>query len=260
MSSLLPNIKHAQHPLHCNINVRMREKPCLELLDAKPGEKVLDAGCGLGYFLLTLSKQGIECHGIDTSPESLDYVREHITPNVKTGSCTSIPYENNTFDKILFCEVIEHVEDDDAALQELRRVLKPGGRLVVSTPGYEGWLTRTYLKRLGHHEGGEKHARDGYYTKDLEKKVEQNGLKVVKSHLCMFLLSELMMEMTKAAFMLKQRSFKAQSDLIKVQKSLSYRILRLMLLIIIPLSRLEDAVMIPLFKRGHALMVSAEKV
>ena len=253
-------MKHAEHPLHCNINVRMREKPCLELLDAKPGEKVLDVGCGLGYFLLSLSKKGVECYGIDTSPESLDYVREHITPNVKTGSCTSIPYEDNTFDKALFCEVIEHVADDNAALKEIRRVLKPGGRLVVSTPGFEGWLTRTYLKRLGHHEGGEKHERDGYYTSELEEKIEQNGMKVVRSRLSMFLLSELMMEITKAAYMIKQRSFKAQSDLLQVQKTLSFKFLRLMLFIVIPLSRLEDAIMIPLFKRGHALMVSAEKL
>tara|TARA_Y100000310_G_C20675999_1_gene813059 strand:- start:641 stop:1357 length:717 start_codon:yes stop_codon:yes gene_type:complete len=237
----------------------MREKLCLKLLDATPGEKVLDVGCGLGYFLLTLAKKGVDCYGIDTSPESLDYVREHITPNVKTGSCTSIPYEENTFDKILFCEVIEHVADDDAALQEIRRVLKPGGRLVVSTPGFEGWLTRTYLKRLGHHEGGEKHERDGYYTRELEQKLEKNGLKVVQSSLCMFLLSELMMEITKAAYMLKQRSFQAQSDLLKVQKSLSYRILRLMLLVVIPISKLEDILMIPLFRKGHALIVSGEK-
>jgi ubiquinone/menaquinone biosynthesis C-methylase UbiE len=237
----------------------MREKPCLGLLDAVPGEKVLDVGCGLGYFLLSLTEKEIECHGIDTSAESLAYVQEHITPHTKVGTCLDIPYEENTFDKAMFCEVIEHIADDTAALREICRVLKPGGRLVVSTPAYEGWLTRTYLKRLGHHDGGEYHERDGYFAKDLEKALEENGFRIIKTRLSMFLLSELFMEMTKVVYMFKKKTFEAQSDLLSVQKSLSFRILKLFLPVIIFFSRLEDALMIPLFRKGHALIVCAEK-
>lgn len=254
-----PDIRPKEHPIHCNISVRMREEPCLTFLDAKPGEKVLDVGCGLGYFLLLLAEKGVECHGIDISQDSIQYVHDHITKNVKTGSCFAIPYPDNTFDKVLFCEVIEHVEDDTKALKEIRRVLKPGGRIVVSTPAYEGWFTRTYLKRLGHQDGGERHVRDGYYKKELEQTLERSGYRIMGSRFSMFLLSEWIMELTKVVYMLRKRSFSAQSDLLTVQKTIPFRVLNNLLRVLVPLSRWEDRLMTPVFRRGHSHIMAADK-
>ncbi|PIR53507.1 hypothetical protein COU76_00740 [Candidatus Peregrinibacteria bacterium CG10_big_fil_rev_8_21_14_0_10_49_10] len=249
----------AYHPLAANINVRMREEPIRIYLDLKTEERCLDIGCGLGYMLSKLQNVGAELHGIDTSQESVEYVQKHITPHAKVGSCISIPYPDNHFDKALFCEVIEHVEDDRTALQEIYRVLKPGGRVVISTPAYEGFFTRTYLKRLGHHEGGERHARDGYYRHELQEKLEQSGFTNVQSSLHMFLFSELMMQLTKIGFMAKRRSFKAQSDILEEQRTLPFRCLKAALNVAVPLGRLEDKLCIPLTQKGHALIVAAEK-
>jgi len=247
------------HILSANTNVRMREKPVLKFLDVQSTDKVLDVGCGLGYFLWKLKKTGAQLHGIDTSPESVAYVHNHITPHTVVAGCEKIPYPDNTFDKALFCEVIEHVADTASAIREIRRVLKPGGRLIVTTPALEGWLATSKLKKLGHHHGGEKHERDGYRRKELETLLEQNGFHIIKSSLHMFLFSELMMELTKVVYLTKKKTFEAQSDLLSVQKSLSFRILNALLTIFIPLFRLEDLILVPLFKKGHALIVCAEK-
>ena len=233
------------HVLHGNINVRMRE---------------LDAGCGLGYFLLRMQSSGAELHGIDVSPESVTFVKQHITEHAKVGDVENIPYPDNTFDKVLFCEVIEHVEDDEKVLREIRRVLKPGGRVVITTPSLKGFRAHSKLKQLGHHHGGEYHYRDGYMPEDLEKKLTDNGYKHVETRQAIFMLSELIMELTKVVFLMKRKKFEAQSELLEARKSLPYQILRMALVVLIPICKLEDAIMIPLFKRGHALMVSAEKV
>ncbi len=247
------------HVLHGNINVRMRES-VMKMIDVKEGEAVLDAGCGLGYFLLKLQSSGAQLHGMDVSPESVEYVKKHITPNAKVGAVEDIPYPDNTFDKVLFCEVIEHVEDDAKVLREIRRVLKPGGRVVITTPSLKGFRATAKLKQLGHHHGGEFHYRDGYMPKDLERKLTENGYRHVETRQSIFLLSELIMELTKVVFLMKRKRFEAQSELLDSQKSLPYKVLRIALFFLIPICKLEDAVMIPIFKRGHALMVSAEKV
>lgn len=247
------------HVLHGNINVRMRA-PALTMLGVRPGDRVLDAGCGLGYFLLALQGKGAELHGIDVSPASVQYVREHITPHARTGSVERIPYPDNTFDRVLFCEVIEHVEDDARALREIRRVLKPDGRLVVTTPSLRGLRATSALKQLGHHHGGEFHYRDGYEPEKLEGLLTANGYRVLETQQRIFLLSELIMELTKVAFLFRRKRFEAQSELLEAQGTPSYAILRMILPIILPLCRLEDALFIPLFRRGHALMVSAEKI
>ncbi|MDD5469818.1 MAG: class I SAM-dependent methyltransferase [Candidatus Peribacteraceae bacterium] len=248
------------HPLSANINVRMREAPVLRMLDLRRGEQCLDVGCGLGYMLEQLKDAGAELHGIDVSAESIDYVKERVTPHATVGSCLDIPYPNNMFNKVLFCEVIEHLEDDEKALQEIRRVLKPGGRLVVSTPALEGVFSTSPLKRLGHHHGGEHHARDGYYSKELQNLLQANGYRVVETRLCMFLFSELLMELTKIVFLLKQKTFSAQSDILKTEQSFSYRALRRAIALLLPLFSLEDRFWIPLTKKGHALIISAEKL
>ncbi|MBM3230779.1 methyltransferase domain-containing protein [Candidatus Peregrinibacteria bacterium] len=247
------------HVLHGNINVRMRES-VLTLLDVQPGETVLDCGCGLGYFLLKLKESGAKLHGIDVSPESVAFVREHITQDAHVGSAEQIPYPDNTFDKIMFCEVIEHVEDDAKVLREIRRVLKPGGRVVITTPSLKGFRAHSKLKQLGHHHGGEFHFRDGYMPEDLSKKLSDNGYRVLEVKQAIFLLSELIMELTKVVFLARRKRFEAQSELLDAAKTFPYKALRAALAVLIPLCRVEDAVMIPLWKRGHALIISAEKI
>lgn len=245
------------HPLSANISVLMRAGPVLQMLDARPGEKILDVGCGLGYNLLKIKDSGAELHGIDIAADSLEYVAEHITPHVKEASCEQIPYPDDFFDSLLFCEVIEHLDDEGPTLQEIKRVLKPGGKLIVTTPALEGCRSRSKLKMLGHHHGGERHARDGYYMHELTSLLEQHGFQVTEKKIGMFLLSELIMEATKLGYFFKKKEFETQRDICAVQNTLLFKLLKAMLVVLVPLCKIEDAIMVPIFRRGHTLVVSA---
>jgi 2-polyprenyl-3-methyl-5-hydroxy-6-metoxy-1,4-benzoquinol methylase len=98
--------------------------------------RVLDAGSGEGFGVDMMRKAGLDAWGIDLSPEVVQKTNERYGSFFKPGSITQIPYGENEFDAITCMEVIEHVPEPDAvlALKEIRRVLRPGGVLVLSTP------------------------------------------------------------------------------------------------------------------------------
>lgn len=102
--------------------------------------KLLDAGCGRGFYvkLLTYLSFPKEIAGIDISDTYLKKAA-HITEGdkrvqLKQGSVYELPYEDNYFDCVISSEVLEHLDDDDIAVKELYRVLKPDGTLVVTVP------------------------------------------------------------------------------------------------------------------------------
>ena len=101
------------------------------------GKRVLDAGCGAGYGSAELADVAESVTAIDIAPEAVEYARAHYPfPNLafEQASCTLLPYGDGAFDLVVAFEVIEHLADWRAFLQEVRRVLAPAGQLIVSTP------------------------------------------------------------------------------------------------------------------------------
>jgi SAM-dependent methyltransferase len=101
------------------------------------GKRVLDAGCGAGYGSAELADVAESVTGIDIAPEAVEHARAHYAlPNLvfEQASCTLLPYGDGAFDLVVAFEVIEHLADWRAFLQEVRRVLAPAGQLIVSTP------------------------------------------------------------------------------------------------------------------------------
>lgn len=103
-------------------------------LDHQPPGKLLEVGCGSGHFLAKMKARGWVVEGVDFDPRAVDYA--HTTYNIKVhhGSLESAEYPDSTFDVVAMNHVIEHVFDPIDLLQEARRVLKPGGKVVVVTP------------------------------------------------------------------------------------------------------------------------------
>lgn len=104
------------------------------------GQRVLDAGCGVGYGAAELSLDAAAVTGIDISPEAIAQARTfYPLPNLRftAGSCTHLPFPNGAFDLVTAFEVIEHLTDYRALIAECSRVTAPGGLFLVSTPNRE---------------------------------------------------------------------------------------------------------------------------
>jgi ubiquinone/menaquinone biosynthesis C-methylase UbiE len=122
-------------------------------------KSVLDVGCGKGRFTRILKERypSAEVHGLDISPEMLKCVPADI--HTHAGLMTALPYPEHRFDCVYATESLEHAVEIGLAVQEMCRVLKPGGRLVIidknvehfgklQTPEWERWFGRKELEQL----------------------------------------------------------------------------------------------------------------
>ena len=113
----------------------LRERLLLELfLSAAPGRRVLDAGAGQGSMASRLERLGYEVTSVDSSAAAVEVLRERLRGEVQQAKVTELPFADASFDGAVLGEVLEHVEDDAAALVEVARVLRPGGVVALSVP------------------------------------------------------------------------------------------------------------------------------
>lgn len=100
------------------------------------GARILDAGCGSGRTLEDLAAYGT-VSGLELDPDAAEFAASRGCGEVKQGNLEHLPWDDGTFDLITCLDVLEHVPDDRGALAELRRVVKPGGWLVLTVPAYQ---------------------------------------------------------------------------------------------------------------------------
>jgi len=122
-----------------DMSAKHRIRVALEYLDVQPGERVLDCGCGLGWPLKILSEtQEGFLVGADRDLARLGRARREVGgARLVAADIARLPFADETFDKILLSEVLEHLPDDLGALREVRRVLRPGGILAVTVPNHD---------------------------------------------------------------------------------------------------------------------------
>jgi SAM-dependent methyltransferase len=121
---------------------------CLELVRRLSPERVLDIGCGNGFFLQSLKNEGIGKRRLAGIEVSADAVREGQAQGLEcvVGSADEpLPFPNEAFDLVFAGEVIEHLVDPDVMLAEIRRVLAPSGRLLLTTPNLVAWFNRVLV-------------------------------------------------------------------------------------------------------------------
>lgn len=114
-------------------------------LDPRSGERILDCGCGMGFTLRVLAQlYDCDLFGVERNPQTARRARSEVGGlgvRVARADATHLPFGDDTFDKVLMTEVLEHIPDEQAALREIRRVLRPGGSYVLSVPNanYPFW-------------------------------------------------------------------------------------------------------------------------
>ena len=100
-----------------------------------PNPRILDVGCGTGANLKMLAAYG-SAEGVDISPQAVDFCRERGLDSVKLGAIEDLPYESDSFDLVTALDVVEHLDDDVGGLREMRRVLRPGGQVLLFVPAF----------------------------------------------------------------------------------------------------------------------------
>jgi SAM-dependent methyltransferase len=133
--------------------------------------RILDAGCGSGRNMVELAHHGTVT-GIELSETSASLARLRGAGEVIEGSVLDMPFAADSFELAASLDVIEHLEDDLSALRELRRVVAPGGALLVTVPAYQ-WLWS------GHDEINHHHRR--YTRRSLFHVAEQAGWEPVRT-------------------------------------------------------------------------------
>ncbi len=98
------------------------------------GLRLLDAGSGGGHFSAVSSRRGADVVSLDMGPALLEQVAKLCETRKVAGSVLALPFADQSFDLVLSTEVVEHTPDPLAALDELARVVRPGGTLLVTTP------------------------------------------------------------------------------------------------------------------------------
>ena len=159
----------------------------------EPGDRLLDLGCGAGRHAFEAFRRGAQVTACDADEGELRTVASIATAMEEAGEspalaqavavggdATAMPFGDGVFDRVIAAEVLEHIADDQAALHEIARVLRPGGLLAVTVPA---WLPERvcWLLSDDYHNVPGGHVR--IYTRpELEAKLRRAGLTVGGHH------------------------------------------------------------------------------
>ena len=140
--------------------------------DKSSKNKILDVGCGTGAVMRFLERYG-EVYGMDVSFEAVNFCKKRNIKNVEQGDALNLPYPDNTFNYVTCLDVLYHktISDDVAVIKELNRVLKPGGKLII---------TDSACPSLWSKHDRAVHARERYTKKILKERVKKGGFEVKK--------------------------------------------------------------------------------
>ncbi|MFH1789398.1 MAG: methyltransferase domain-containing protein [Candidatus Altiarchaeota archaeon] len=178
-----------------DMEVQRRVKPICRMLDLKEAEKVLDVGCGIGYFTFNSAVGGCSpagcasdsfCVGADLDVEDMNLAGTVKKVKRVKNACFAaadgleLPFKKDSFDRVLASELIEHIRDDASLLGEFARVLKPGGVLVLTTPytTHPVEYKKEHYKKIRKEKIGGGHVRSGYNLASLGEKLGEVGFQI----------------------------------------------------------------------------------
>lgn len=247
-------------PFQYSIGTRVRDSIIARMMRPRPTDNIIDVGCGLGHFTHTLS-QSARCTGIDVDLTCLEHCRKHLSGTYLEMDIREMQFPDASFDKALCSEVLEHILDNGVVLDEVHRVLRPGGLLVASVPCSDG-LFRGRTKNFGHahvdRNSLEYHHHKGYTLKQFTKLLSDHGFDVVDHDYTMVLFVEAFMMVTKlAVHALTGVPIRSQADSLKLTGKWYWKLYRAFFPLVMLMGILEQPLSRPL--KGHMLIVKAKR-
>lgn len=117
---------------------RFEKELVFSLIEAKPGEAILDVGCGTGTYTIELARRGLKAGGIDSSEEMLAWAKEKarrkdLETTFQRADAMNLPFPESSFEVVISTGLLCFLVEPEKALIEMHRVLKPGGRLIIGT-------------------------------------------------------------------------------------------------------------------------------
>ena len=162
------------------IGGRLQEQAYARVLEAAPGMRVLDLGCGVGHLLAWLGRRVPgRYHGIDLSLNSVRAARcaaERV--EVSVGDAGRLPFRDASYDRVVSNGAAHHLPDVPAAFREIRRVLRPGGRVVLHEPvdsPVTGAIRRTLFRRSPYESPADLSQKHGFTRELVERALREAG-------------------------------------------------------------------------------------
>lgn len=177
--------------------LKRRALRVIEELNPRDGEKILDVGCGDGYYLYLLSNLGLKLQivGVDNDPKALDSAKKNLKSKrislVNADLMEKLPFKSDSFDKAVMSEVSEHLTDDVKGLKQVKRVLRKDGVLILTVPNYNfpflwdpvNWILQNFFNthiKSGFWAGIWNQHERLYKPKQIQKVIEKSGFKINK--------------------------------------------------------------------------------
>ena len=165
-----------------------------DILGLRSGDRILDLGCGFGRHAYEAARRGAHVIALDAGEDEVNGVagtfaamveQGELSPEttkvgVVQGDALHLPFADDTFDRVLCSEVLEHIPNDVGAMTELARVLRPGGTMAITIPRFGPELINWALSDEYHMVPGG-HVRI-YRRSVIESRLESTGLKVTQHH------------------------------------------------------------------------------
>jgi SAM-dependent methyltransferase len=142
-------------------------------LNGRNGQRprILEIGCGAGGMLGDLEHFGSPV-GMDIAEGAPQYWRERGLKTVSLGDATALPYDKEQFDIVIAIDVLEHIDDDAKAIEEMRRVCRPGGKLIATVPAFHFLWSRRDVQC---------HHMRRYTLDEFRSGLQRGGFRIIKS-------------------------------------------------------------------------------